>query len=85
MFSSPIPSCCAAVASILGEVFDVSKGEKYYGKKGAYKGFVGRDASRAFITGDFSEVGGQAVVIRGRGSSICPNNLVDGAGMEHFG
>lgn len=42
--------------SIVGEVFDVSKGEKHYGKRGAYRGFTGRDASRAFVTGDFTEV-----------------------------
>ncbi|CAM9765486.1 unnamed protein product [Ascophyllum nodosum] len=43
--------------SILGEVFDVSKGDKHYGKKGAYRGFTGRDATRAFVSGDFSEAG----------------------------
>eukprot|EP00903_Cladosiphon_okamuranus_P012434 g11649.t1 len=43
--------------SILGEVFDVSKGEKHYGKGGAYEGFAGRDASRSFVSGDFSEAG----------------------------
>lgn len=43
--------------SILGKVFDVSKGKKHYGPGGSYHGFAGRDASRAFVTGDFSESG----------------------------
>ncbi|CAM9693545.1 unnamed protein product [Scytosiphon promiscuus] len=43
--------------SILGEVYDVSKGKKHYGKGGAYAGFTGKDASRAFVSGDFSEAG----------------------------
>ncbi|CAM9773894.1 unnamed protein product, partial [Hapterophycus canaliculatus] len=43
--------------SILGEVFDVSKGKKHYGKGGSYEGFAGRDASRAFVSGDFTEAG----------------------------
>lgn len=42
--------------SILGEVFDVSKGAKHYGKGGPYEGFTGKDASRSFVSGDFSEV-----------------------------
>ncbi|XP_065226961.1 neuferricin [Planococcus citri] len=43
--------------SILGKVFDVSSGQSYYGAGQMYHGFIGRDASRAFITGDFSESG----------------------------
>ncbi|XP_074095179.1 neuferricin [Cotesia typhae] len=43
--------------SILGQVFDVSKGEQYYGKGNTYHAFVGRDASLAFITGDFNDKG----------------------------
>lgn len=43
--------------SILGKVFDVTKGKKYYGLGGTYHGFAGRDASKAFITGDFTEQG----------------------------
>eukprot|EP00798_Chlamydomonas_sp_ICE-L_P024445 gene24445-10045_t len=39
--------------SILGEVFDVTAGQRYYGKNGSYNFFVGKDASRAFVTGDF--------------------------------
>ncbi|KAK7863809.1 hypothetical protein R5R35_003301 [Gryllus longicercus] len=43
--------------AILGEVYDVTKGEKHYGPGGSYHFFTGRDASRAFVTGDFSEHG----------------------------
>lgn len=37
--------------SISGRVYDVSKGEKFYGENGKYHGFVGTDATRAFATG----------------------------------
>ncbi|CAM9540360.1 unnamed protein product [Ectocarpus sp. 12 AP-2014] len=43
--------------SILGEVFDVSKGAKHYGKGGAYESFTGKDASRSFVSGNFTEAG----------------------------
>ncbi|XP_026854233.2 neuferricin [Electrophorus electricus] len=43
--------------AILGQVFDVEKGRKHYGPDGGYRFFSGRDASRAFVTGDFSEAG----------------------------
>jgi hypothetical protein len=39
--------------AILGSVYDVSKGEKHYKPGGSYDFFVGRDASRAYVTGDF--------------------------------
>ncbi|KAJ1531878.1 hypothetical protein ONE63_000526 [Megalurothrips usitatus] len=42
---------------ILGKVYDVSRGSKHYGPGGSYHAFAGRDASRAFVTGDFSENG----------------------------
>ena len=41
--------------SIVNHVFDVSKGAAFYGKDGHYAGFVGRDATRAFATGEFDE------------------------------
>lgn len=41
--------------ALLGQVFDVSKGEKHYGPKGAYHFMAGKDASLSFITGDFTE------------------------------
>uniref|UniRef100_A0A8C1FJ81 Neuferricin n=1 Tax=Cyprinus carpio carpio TaxID=630221 RepID=A0A8C1FJ81_CYPCA len=43
--------------AILGHVFDVEKGRKHYGPGGGYHFFTGKDASRAFITGDFTEAG----------------------------
>ncbi|KAI4877407.1 hypothetical protein NFI96_011705, partial [Prochilodus magdalenae] len=43
--------------AILGQVFDVEKGRRHYGPDGGYHFFTGRDASRAFVTGDFTEPG----------------------------
>ncbi|KAM9347945.1 neuferricin [Symphorus nematophorus] len=43
--------------ALLGQVFDVQKGHKHYGPGGAYHFMTGRDASLAFITGDFTEGG----------------------------
>ncbi|KAE8288001.1 Neuferricin Cytochrome b5 domain-containing protein 2 Precursor [Larimichthys crocea] len=43
--------------AILGQVFDVNKGHKHYGPGGAYHFMAGKDASLAFITGDFTESG----------------------------
>ncbi|XP_022198922.1 neuferricin [Nilaparvata lugens] len=43
--------------SILGEVFDVTKGQEYYAPGKGYHGFVGKDGSRAFVTGKFTEEG----------------------------
>lgn len=43
--------------AILGQVFDVHKGQKHYGPGGAYHFMAGKDASLAFITGDFTESG----------------------------
>eukprot|EP00884_Botryococcus_braunii_P001478 jgi/Botrbrau1/11330/Bobra.0038s0089.1 len=39
--------------AILGQVFDVTRGRKHYGKGGGYGFFSGKDASKAFVTGDF--------------------------------
>ncbi|RWR96208.1 membrane-associated progesterone-binding protein 4 [Cinnamomum micranthum f. kanehirae] len=39
---------------ILGSVFDVTKGRSHYGPGGGYNHFAGRDASRAFISGNFT-------------------------------
>ncbi|XP_067864042.1 neuferricin isoform X1 [Heptranchias perlo] len=43
--------------SVLGQVFDVRRGKQHYGPGGAYSFFTGRDASRAFVSGDFTENG----------------------------
>ncbi|XP_076024634.1 neuferricin [Genypterus blacodes] len=43
--------------AVLGQVFDVHKGRKHYGSGGAYHSMAGKDASLAFITGDFTESG----------------------------
>jgi predicted heme/steroid binding protein len=43
--------------AFLGVVYDVSKGAKHYGPGGGYSFFAGKDASRAFITGEFNEDG----------------------------
>ena len=43
--------------AFLGEVFDVTAGAVYYGPGGGYHFFAGRDATRAFSTGDFTEEG----------------------------
>jgi len=36
-------------------VFDVTKGKKHYAPGGTYNIFAGKDASRAFITGEFGD------------------------------
>jgi hypothetical protein len=41
--------------AVLGNVYDVSKGDKHYKPGGSYAFFVGRDASRAYVTGDFTK------------------------------
>uniref|UniRef100_A0AAF5PRC9 Cytochrome b5 heme-binding domain-containing protein n=1 Tax=Wuchereria bancrofti TaxID=6293 RepID=A0AAF5PRC9_WUCBA len=43
--------------AILGRIYDVQKGSKHYGPGGSYNFFAGRDATRAFVSGDFSEKG----------------------------
>ncbi|XP_006007296.1 neuferricin isoform X1 [Latimeria chalumnae] len=43
--------------AVLGQVFDVKKGMRQYGPGGSYSFFAGKDASRAFVTGDFTEMG----------------------------
>ncbi|WKY02086.1 hypothetical protein Q1695_015809 [Nippostrongylus brasiliensis] len=43
--------------AILGRIYNVDKGRKHYGKGGGYHFFAGRDATRAFVSGDFTEKG----------------------------
>lgn len=41
---------------VLGEVFDVTEGERHYSKGQGYNVFIGQDASRAFHSGEFDKV-----------------------------
>ncbi|GBG61145.1 hypothetical protein CBR_g19221 [Chara braunii] len=41
--------------AILGDVFDVTEGQRHYGPGNGYHHFVGKDASRAFVTGKFTD------------------------------
>ncbi|XP_043273279.1 neuferricin [Venturia canescens] len=41
--------------SIIGNIFDVTAGAKHYGPGATYHLFTGRDASLAFVTGEFEE------------------------------
>ncbi|XP_059828928.1 neuferricin [Hypanus sabinus] len=43
--------------AVLGQVFDVDRGRRHYGPGGSYHFFTGRDACRAFVSGDFTEPG----------------------------
>ncbi|KAI6214807.1 hypothetical protein M3Y94_00311800 [Aphelenchoides besseyi] len=43
--------------AILGRVYNVEKGRKHYSEGGGYHFFAGRDATRAFVTGDFTADG----------------------------
>jgi predicted heme/steroid binding protein len=43
--------------SIIGHVYDVTNGRQFYGPDGGYAGFAGRDGTRAFVSGNFTEDG----------------------------
>nr|XP_004672457.1 neuferricin isoform X1 [Jaculus jaculus] len=43
--------------ALLGRVYDVSSGRRHYEPGAHYSCFAGRDASRAFVTGDYTEAG----------------------------
>ncbi|XP_074604624.1 neuferricin isoform X2 [Brevipalpus obovatus] len=47
----------AIYLSYLGTVYDVTKGARHYQTGGAYSFFAGKDASRAFVTGQFDADG----------------------------
>jgi len=47
--------CC------LGQIFDVSSSRSLY-ENGPYKTFIGRDSTRAFCTGDFTDKGSIATI-----------------------
>lgn len=61
--------------AILGDVFNVKKGESHYGPGGSYHIFAGRDASRSFITGEF-ETGDAKKGILDHVLSLTPAELV---------
>lgn len=42
--------------ALLGDVFDVTKGAEHYGPEGGYHFFAGRDSSRAYVTGNFTDL-----------------------------
>jgi len=42
---------------ILGQVFDVTKGRRHYDGEGGYNVFIGQDATRCFISGEFEGEG----------------------------
>eukprot|EP01062_Namystynia_karyoxenos_P004522 TRINITY_DN115_c1_g1_i1.p1 TRINITY_DN115_c1_g1~~TRINITY_DN115_c1_g1_i1.p1 ORF type:complete len:322 (+),score=118.85 TRINITY_DN115_c1_g1_i1:63-968(+) len=48
--------------AIAGEVYDVGPGKQHYAPGGGYQGFAGRDASRAFVTGEFNSTGLRAAI-----------------------
>lgn len=43
--------------AFLGTVYDVSSGKDHYGPGGGYHFFAGRDGTRGYLTGDFTEAG----------------------------
>ena len=43
----------------MGEVYDVTKGNEYYSQESGYGVFAGRDASVAFVTGNFKPEEGE--------------------------
>jgi len=51
--------------SITGLVFDVTHGSRFYGPGKTYAVFAGRDASRAFVTGCFSDPAHLTLDLRG--------------------
>ena len=38
------------LVAVLGKIYDVTKGKRFYGPGGPYAGFAGRDASRGLAT-----------------------------------
>lgn len=51
------PGSPGLMLALLGVVYDVQRGQEYYGPGGGYSFFAGRDASRAYVTGKFEEEG----------------------------
>ncbi|XP_002023417.2 neuferricin homolog [Drosophila persimilis] len=67
--------------ALLGSVFDVTRGIKHYGTGCSYNFFVGRDASVAFISGEFEEYDPQTAddVL-----TLKPNDLLGLANWRDF-
>ena len=55
--SSPSFSSQMLLLGIVGHIFDVSDGSRFYGPGGGYSFFSGGDFTRAYATGDFSPSG----------------------------
>eukprot|EP00118_Oscarella_pearsei_P026220 m.309638 g.309638 ORF g.309638 m.309638 type:complete len:337 (+) comp47159_c0_seq1:81-1091(+) len=51
------PNAKEIYLAIFGRVYDVTKGKKHYGKNGGYWFFAGKDATRSFVSGDFTDEG----------------------------
>ncbi|XP_003748250.1 neuferricin [Galendromus occidentalis] len=51
------PSSKGLYLALLGKVYNVEKGAQHYRQGGGYAFFAGKDATRAYITGDFTEKG----------------------------
>jgi len=47
----------ALVLCVMGECFNVSVGEQFYGPEQHYNCFAGNDGSRAYVSGEFTEEG----------------------------
>ncbi|KAL5148334.1 Membrane-associated progesterone-binding protein 4 [Glycine soja] len=67
---------------ILGSVFDVTKGKSHYGSGGGYNHFAGRDASRAFVSGNFSG-DGLTDSLRGLSSTEVVKSIVEWRDFYH--
>ncbi|KAI5652352.1 hypothetical protein M9H77_29539 [Catharanthus roseus] len=55
LFLAPRPTADGRLAYLRWSVFDVSKGKSHYGAGGGYNHFAGRDASLAFVSGNFTD------------------------------
>ena len=65
--------------AIMGRVYDVDKGHTHYGPEGGYNFFTGRDGSKAFVTGEFNDIGLTDDV-----SGLTPLQLLDIEGWVEF-
>ncbi|XP_030563140.1 neuferricin homolog [Drosophila novamexicana] len=71
----------AIYLSLLGAVFDVSRGLKHYGPGCSYNYFVGRDASVSFVSGEFEHYDPKTAddVL-----SLKPSDLIELAKWQQF-